>query len=70
MVQEEQGVILKVNKQNRRGVEVLSAFITAERRWVGGEAGPTGERLMWGFSNPSGSYVFPPAVCLTKVSLL
>ncbi|KAK5599716.1 hypothetical protein CRENBAI_016751 [Crenichthys baileyi] len=68
MVQEERGVILKVNKQNRRVVKVLS-LLSSQQRGRGG-AGPTGERLMWGFTNPSGSYVFPLAVCLTKVSLL
>lgn len=45
MVQEEQGVILKVNKQkgaSSRGAR--SPFITAE-----GEVGPASERLMSGF---------------------
>lgn len=44
-VQEEQGVILKVNKQKRRVVEVLS-LLSSRRR---GEVGPVRERLMWGF---------------------
>lgn len=44
MVQEEQGVILKVNKQRRRLVEVLSLLSSQQR---GGE----GEANV-GFSNP------------------
>lgn len=54
MVQEEQGVILKVNKQKRRVAEVLlSTFITAE-----GEVGPTRERVMWGFLTRAALMVF------------
>lgn len=54
MVQEEQGVILKVNKQKRRVAEVLfSTFITAE-----GEVGPTRERVMWGFLTQVALMVF------------
>lgn len=45
MVQEEQGVILKVNKQKRRVVEVLSLLSSQQR----GEVGPARERVMWGF---------------------
>lgn len=45
MVQEEQGVILKVNKQKRRVVEVLTPLSSQQR----GEVGPARERLMWGF---------------------
>lgn len=57
-VQEEQGVILKVNKQKRRAAEVL-APLSSQRR---GEVGPCEGAPNVGFSNCSASVVFPPAV--------
>lgn len=57
-VLEEQGVILKVNKQKRRAAEVL-APLSSQRR---GEVGPCEAAPNVGFSNCSASVVFPPAV--------
>lgn len=54
MVQEEQGVILKVNKQKRRVVEVLSLLSSQQR----GEAGTARERVMWGFLTQAPLMVF------------
>lgn len=45
MVQEEQGVILKVNKQKRRVAEALSLLSSQQR----GDVGPARERAVWGF---------------------
>lgn len=65
MVQEEQGVILKVNKHKRRAAEVL-ALLSSQQR---GSQACKGEGN-WGFSNPSASVGFPPAVLSDSVSSL
>lgn len=71
MVQEEQAVILKVNKQKRRVVEVLSLLSSQHREGVGGGwSWAYKEEGNVGFSNLSGSDGFPPAVCLTNASSL
>lgn len=53
MVQEEQGVILKVNKQKRQVVEVLSLLSSRQR----GKLGLQG-RVMWGFLTQEPLMVF------------
>lgn len=64
MVQEEQAVILKVNKQKRRVVEVLSLLSSQHREGEGGGwSWAYKEEGNVGFSNLSGSDGFPPAVC-------
>lgn len=60
MVQEEQGVILKVNKQKRQVVEVLS-LLSSQHTGMLGEGNV-------GFSNPSASDGFTAVVCLTNMS--
>lgn len=63
MVQEEQGVILKVNKQKRQVAEVLCLLSSQQR----GKPAYKAEANV-GFSNPSGSDGFPSVVHLTNVS--
>lgn len=66
-VQDEQGVILKVNKQKRRAAEVLIP-LSSQRR---GEVELCAGAPNVGFSNSSASVVFPPAVQpVDDVSLL
>lgn len=58
MVQEEEGVILKVNKQRRRVVKVLALLLSQQK----GESDPQRMEEIGGFSNPSASVGFPPMV--------
>lgn len=54
MVQKEQGIILKVNKQKRQVVEPLSLLLS--QQW--GAVGPTRERVIWGFLTQVALMVF------------